>query len=167
MSTQAQLVDQRISGIVELYNAFYGFYVAELKRDASPFSKYKMELSTVFFETYLEQTKVTYPIFSKIGINNDEKRSVARAALHDALVAHTLGTLNSNMLAQLFKNDEVLATNFNVLKKESNDSGRTVLSLIDEINALKALVVKLSKEPVHAISEGKQTLKGTKVGKQK
>jgi hypothetical protein len=99
--TPQEMVVQRKAGFDALYDGFFGFYVAELRRDDSAFGKYKLQLSTVFFDSYLELTRIVYPIFETIVSNVHEKQAVARAALYDALVAHSFGEYQDSMATQL------------------------------------------------------------------
>jgi hypothetical protein len=136
--TPQQMVVQRTDGFKNLYHGFYGFYVKELARDSSPFSKYQLQLSTHFFDMYLELTRIVYPLFEQIISNVDEKRAVARAALYDALVAHSFGTYQDNMAASL---------------------SERIANLEDAVSKLSLIKAK---EPVNAISEGKQSVTGSK-----
>lgn len=101
MSTLAEQTKQKNLALEDAYKAFYDFYVLELKRDDSRYSKYRLQLSTVYFETYLEQTKTTYPALQATTCNLDEKKAIARAALYDALVTHTFSEFLGSAAAQV------------------------------------------------------------------
>lgn len=124
--TPGEMVIQREKEFSELYAAFKGFYQEQLKKDATAFAKYKMHLSTQFFETYHEMHKVVDPLFKVMLANPDEKRAVARAALLDALLEHATERYLASKVQDMSTIYYQLESKFDALKEKFDDaiSGR-------------------------------------------
>ena len=84
------IADLRTQHFERLYKAFYDYFAEKLRKDASAVAKFKLHLSTEFFDD-LDLYKSVNGLFSEANTNPAEKRAVARAALWDALVAHAFG----------------------------------------------------------------------------
>jgi len=94
--TNTEHAKRQITYFEKLHKAFYEFFVEQLRKDPSVFTKYKLQLATITFDTHLELEPIK-KIFVEGLSNVAEKQAVARAALYDALVAHTFGSFLGNM----------------------------------------------------------------------
>jgi hypothetical protein len=101
MSATPQAVDLRSPHFQKLYDAFYSYFVGQLQKDSSAVNKFKLHLSTEFFDD-LDLYKKVSGVFSEANTNPAEKKAVARAALWDALVTHAFGTYLATTSQVLF-----------------------------------------------------------------
>lgn len=161
--TQEQLVKQRVAGFERLYDAFFAFAQDYLRKDASKFGKYYLQLQARFFDDLVLQ-KTLLPVFGEFVSNLEEKRSCAQAALYDALVAHTFGSY----LGQV---ENTLHERLTTLEQDTAKGIHALhLLLNQEVAAVKTLIPAKAavKEPKKdAISKGKQTGVGPQDGQQK
>lgn len=138
MTLQEQAVN-RVKQFEQLHEAFYTYFSGKLAKDDSRYAKYRLQLLTVFWEE-LELTRVVYPLFESFSCTLAEKQAVARAALYDALVAHTFGSYLDQSAHALHSRMDDLEKVINRLETNSADCGRTA----DAINAVDAKIAKVA-----------------------
>lgn len=147
--TPQELATSRKASFESLYDAFFAYFQSHLRADSTKFAKYRLQLLTVYWED-VELTRIVYPIFETMSCTLAEKQAVARAALYDALVAHSFsGHLASTSAALFARLDDE--------EKRVNDAFTTLSARVKNLES--------SKEPVNAIPKGKQVRAGAQIGK--
>lgn len=156
--TPTQLAQNRVKQFEELHDAFYAYFTSKLSKDSSKFNRYRLQLLTVYWDD-LELTQVVYPLFQSFSCTLAEKQAVARAALYDALVAHTFSEFLSNTASTTHaRMDALEKASGSLLTKHEVE----IVDLKKQIESLKN-----SKEPHDAIPEGKQVVQGPTAGDEK
>lgn len=156
--TPADQALYRVKQFEALHEAFYEFFIKSLAADASKFNRYRLQLLTVYWED-IALTKAVYPIFDSMSCTLAEKQAVARAALYDALVAHTFGT-------HLAASDKMLHDRLERLEKVYQDISVHQAAKIDALEK-KVNVVAVKEPKANAIPKGQPVLEGTKSGSKK
>lgn len=110
----------RALGIEGMYDAFYGYYAEQLKIDASKFNKFRLHLTTMFFDD-LDLIKRLKAHFESVATNTAEKQAVAKAAYWEALLRHALTAMTDYEKQQLFDNDHDMDKRIVVLEKKLAD----------------------------------------------
>ena len=130
MTPQDQVIN-RVRQFEQLHDAFYTYFTNKLQKDDSKYAKYRLQLLTVYWEE-LDLTRVVYPLFESFSCTLAEKQAVARAALYDALVAHTFGSYLDQSAQALHSRMDDLEKIINHLQATTADAGRVA----DQINVL-------------------------------
>ena len=163
--TTAEMAKMQVGYFDKLHKAFYDFFVEQLRKDASAFAKYRLQLACVTFETHQELEKIK-PLFSEGLSNVHEKQAIARAALYDALVAHTFS-------GHLASQDAMLHARVDELEKNAAQGLSSLHQLLNqevekvrgEMQVKYDAAISKIKESVN-VHQGKQVRKGPKTGQQ-
>lgn len=118
MTTQ-EIASKRVEYFKRMYDVFYSYFVKKLSQDDGAYTKFDLQRQANVFSDLDLYTVVT-PVFQSGASTADEKKAVARAALYDALVAHTFGKFFETTGSEVGKSLDVLSKRVGELERRLN-----------------------------------------------
>lgn len=146
----------REQGIESMYQAFFDYYAEELKKNTSKFNKFRLHLTTMFFDD-LELIKRLKPHFDSVPTNVAEKQAVAKAAYWEALLRHALTAMTDREKQMLFDNCNELADKLSAVEKAVKKHLEDKLAALKDQESLRSRIYDLEQKLAAYLDQ--QTLK--------